>query len=391
MDCEQVKTLLSEYIDGELAAAWKGPVERHLADCAGCRNELDSIRRTVALVESLPKAHAPAGLANQVRAQLQQQVVLRRRAVVLRWTRIGGALAAAATLVLVIKLGAWESLERTAPKSPARAAPGVKPDKDAGDTSPAARKQADSLTAPGEERDTVKDHEAEAARRTVADEAAGLLKEQGPPAVAPAPAAPPPREEKGPGPAAPEVPPATTEMQHATPADGRGGQAGGVLGAAKATAAERASAGREKLGLKKEAGEGESMKQEAPASDAVSSTSAPAAVRAVAPGAAPALPTFIYECKDRDTGLARLKAVLAEIRGSVPEDKEQAPAKDEVPVTVPRDKLAELISRLGLSLTPPPKNETGKQEEVKPAPDAAEKPPAPDVTVKLLIRLKLEK
>jgi len=49
-ECERVRALLAEHSDGELAAAEAGLVEAHLRTCAGCREELEALRRSLALL-----------------------------------------------------------------------------------------------------------------------------------------------------------------------------------------------------------------------------------------------------------------------------------------------------------------------------------------------------
>jgi len=46
---------LSEYLDGRLSEAEAGRVEAHLASCAACRDEVESLRQTVQLLRRLPQ------------------------------------------------------------------------------------------------------------------------------------------------------------------------------------------------------------------------------------------------------------------------------------------------------------------------------------------------
>ena len=108
MNCEQMRNLLDEYVDGELSAEGRRAVERHLAGCEACRAELEALKKTAALVGSLPKVNAPEGLARGVEAALASSA-RRKRAVLVRWVGGWGSLAAAAaTLVIVIKYAPWE-------------------------------------------------------------------------------------------------------------------------------------------------------------------------------------------------------------------------------------------------------------------------------------------
>jgi len=55
MPCRQLFEKLSEYIDGELDLGDCARIEGHLGDCPPCQEFLASLRRTVALIERLPR------------------------------------------------------------------------------------------------------------------------------------------------------------------------------------------------------------------------------------------------------------------------------------------------------------------------------------------------
>lgn len=52
--CDLIRELLSPYIDDELDAAERQKVDSHLSLCQSCRDEFDSIRKTISLVQSMP-------------------------------------------------------------------------------------------------------------------------------------------------------------------------------------------------------------------------------------------------------------------------------------------------------------------------------------------------
>ena len=59
----KVRARLSSYIDGQLTAGEAARIEAHLTDCGACRNELDSLRMTVRLLNELPLLEPPRSLA----------------------------------------------------------------------------------------------------------------------------------------------------------------------------------------------------------------------------------------------------------------------------------------------------------------------------------------
>lgn len=48
--CDDVRTALSDYLDGELPADLKQHLERHLAECRMCHALYDSTRKTLRIV-----------------------------------------------------------------------------------------------------------------------------------------------------------------------------------------------------------------------------------------------------------------------------------------------------------------------------------------------------
>lgn len=57
---------LNEYVDGVAGSALCAEIERHLADCADCRVVVDTLRKTVELVHTLPAPDLPDGLRTRL-------------------------------------------------------------------------------------------------------------------------------------------------------------------------------------------------------------------------------------------------------------------------------------------------------------------------------------
>jgi anti-sigma factor RsiW len=66
--CEEATHELDALLDGELAGPEKAALEKHLAECASCREELASLERTRERVRALPRVAAPAALLEGVGA-----------------------------------------------------------------------------------------------------------------------------------------------------------------------------------------------------------------------------------------------------------------------------------------------------------------------------------
>ena len=59
----KMRELLSSYIDGEVSDSERRRVERHLAECEECRQELESLRLTVSALRQLPEIQASRSFA----------------------------------------------------------------------------------------------------------------------------------------------------------------------------------------------------------------------------------------------------------------------------------------------------------------------------------------
>jgi hypothetical protein len=112
---------LSEYLDGELTAAERNALERHLAACPSCSTTLAELTRVVMRARALPASQPPQdlwdGIAERIAAEYASPPAIpappsRRRR---RWTFAWPELAAAAITIAVGSGGiAWWAASRMA-------------------------------------------------------------------------------------------------------------------------------------------------------------------------------------------------------------------------------------------------------------------------------------
>src|SRR5262245_38749119 len=62
-DWERQREQLSAYIDGELSAAERAELQRHISGCAECQEALGELRRVHDLLAALPAPKAPRSFA----------------------------------------------------------------------------------------------------------------------------------------------------------------------------------------------------------------------------------------------------------------------------------------------------------------------------------------
>lgn len=104
MNCSKVLELFSDYLDGEPRDDVRAAVDSHLSGCESCRRELASLRKTIALLETLPQIKAPEALASHVHAHTIQKRAhtMTRPAVRTRRWSIGLAAGLAAAVLLAL-------------------------------------------------------------------------------------------------------------------------------------------------------------------------------------------------------------------------------------------------------------------------------------------------
>ena len=65
--CKQIFEKLSEYMDGELPTDLCESIDDHMADCPPCQSFMESLRRTVTLVERVDAPTMPEEIRASVR------------------------------------------------------------------------------------------------------------------------------------------------------------------------------------------------------------------------------------------------------------------------------------------------------------------------------------
>ncbi len=70
--CQDVVTMLSRRLEGEIDANACAELEKHLQTCASCRGRCDSLRSTLTLCRNAGTAQVPADVARSVREALRQ-------------------------------------------------------------------------------------------------------------------------------------------------------------------------------------------------------------------------------------------------------------------------------------------------------------------------------
>ena len=72
-DCEHVRNVSSEFIDGELSEPEEARVEKHIRWCPPCNALINTLRTTVDLLRASPKREAPDELRQRLRDSLRRE------------------------------------------------------------------------------------------------------------------------------------------------------------------------------------------------------------------------------------------------------------------------------------------------------------------------------
>ncbi|MBI2194406.1 MAG: zf-HC2 domain-containing protein [Planctomycetes bacterium] len=107
MNCIQCSDQMGDYLDGGLPQSQRMELDRHLSGCDSCQQELASLRKTLSLIESLPRLPAPGNVREGVRAHARRnpfRQAARPAARLHRWALpVAAALAALVILSLLLR------------------------------------------------------------------------------------------------------------------------------------------------------------------------------------------------------------------------------------------------------------------------------------------------
>lgn len=122
MKCLEVKSLLDQYISGDLSEDIETAVDIHLQSCEICRNTLSQLTKLSALLTSIDTSPVPSGFAGRVVAcaenRKDQQPASTGFGLVRWWKKAAVPMRAAAAIFLIIGLCAGFSMARSVLSAP---------------------------------------------------------------------------------------------------------------------------------------------------------------------------------------------------------------------------------------------------------------------------------
>jgi anti-sigma factor RsiW len=73
MKCEELLSLLSEYVDGTVDPGLCAEFERHMAGCSPCQVVVDNIRQTISIYREGQPVELPAAFRERLHATLRER------------------------------------------------------------------------------------------------------------------------------------------------------------------------------------------------------------------------------------------------------------------------------------------------------------------------------
>nr|WP_312579012.1 DUF4349 domain-containing protein [Sedimentibacter sp.] len=99
MNCNEIKEMLSLYIDDELDNKNKKIVEEHVENCEDCRNELEQYKKMIYMLQNLIEEEPPKGYCKRLHEKLLKTKQQKKISARSRWIKYGSI---AAAFVLVV-------------------------------------------------------------------------------------------------------------------------------------------------------------------------------------------------------------------------------------------------------------------------------------------------
>lgn len=111
MQCHEIESLLLKRLEGRLAGDEAARLERHLDECAACRETLDAQRAVAELLAARPPADVPLGFTTRVMAGLEVEPGWLELMNWRVWTFRLAPVAAALVVVAALGFGPTEAAE----------------------------------------------------------------------------------------------------------------------------------------------------------------------------------------------------------------------------------------------------------------------------------------
>ena len=76
MRCEDLVSVIIDYLEGEMKPEFRAEFERHIGDCSSCLAFLETYKKTKELTSQIGCSEIPPEVKNRIKAFLKQKAAL---------------------------------------------------------------------------------------------------------------------------------------------------------------------------------------------------------------------------------------------------------------------------------------------------------------------------
>ena len=102
--CEDIRELISDYIDGDMAGDLLSEFEEHISSCEECRKELDDVKSIIAMLNDTPDEDLPLNFKDELHERLLDEKAKKKNVISLIITKYSHVFASAAGLLIIFSI-----------------------------------------------------------------------------------------------------------------------------------------------------------------------------------------------------------------------------------------------------------------------------------------------
>lgn len=102
--CDDIRELISLYIDGELVGDLLSEFEEHIRSCEDCRNELEDVKSVIAMLNDAPEEDLPSNFKDELHEKLLREQTKKESFVSVVLSRYSHVFASAAGLLIIFSI-----------------------------------------------------------------------------------------------------------------------------------------------------------------------------------------------------------------------------------------------------------------------------------------------
>ncbi|HOV24964.1 MAG TPA: zf-HC2 domain-containing protein [Pseudobacteroides sp.] len=102
--CEDIRELISEYIDGDMSGDLLSEFEEHISSCEDCRNELNDVKSIIAMLNDTPDEDLPLNFKDELHERLLEEKAKKKNVISLVIAKYSHVFASAAGLLIIFTI-----------------------------------------------------------------------------------------------------------------------------------------------------------------------------------------------------------------------------------------------------------------------------------------------